>query len=173
MILQHTGILQRRGQAGFSLLEVLVAGLVFSLGLAGLSTLLLLSFSTAAEASRENRAASAAASLAEQIRLNPAARERYLHPPEFIALFCDGAAPCTPQQQADYDFRLWRLELGRAIPGARALVCHDATPEDGVEGNGHCDGTGSLVIKIFWPGSAYAAPRFMPESDHRFTLRVD
>jgi len=166
-------LLQRMGQAGFSLLEVLVAGLVFALGLAGLSTLLLLSFSTAAEARRESSAASAAASLAEQIRLNPQARERYLDPPEYVGFLCDGTVACTPGQQADYDYRRWRLELASAIPGARALVCHDATPEDGVEGDGHCDGTGSLVIKIFWPGAAYAAGRMMPPSAHRFTLRVN
>ena len=55
-----------------------------------------------------------------------------------------------PEQQADYDFRLWQLELAVSIRNASGLVCHDETPEDGVEGNIRCDGSGPLVIKIFW-----------------------
>ena len=94
----------------------------------------------------------AAASLSEQIRLNPAALDRYLNPPEYVSRICAGTAQCTPEQQADYDFRLWQLELADRIHNARGLVCHDETPEDGIEGDSHCDGTGPLVIKIFWDG---------------------
>ncbi len=159
-------------QSGFSLLEVLVASTVFSLGLAGLSAMLLLSFAGAADAERESNAASAAASLAEQLRLNPVALDRYLDPPDQITQICTGRNTCTPAQQADYDFRLWQLELANGVPGARALVCHDATPEDGIEGNEHCDGTGSLVIKIFWQGSGHIRNGSQLPGQHRFVLTV-
>ena len=156
--------------SGFSLLEVLVASTVFSLGLAGIAALLLASIIGSAEALREGIASMAAASLAEQIRLNPVALDRYLNPPEYISRICAGDNQCTPEQQADYDFRLWQLELADSIQNARGLVCHDETPQDGVEGNSHCDGTGPLVIKIFWYGQTSDADDGV--NQHRFTLEV-
>lgn len=156
--------------AGFSLIEVLVASTVFSLGLAGLAALLLVNITGSAEARRESSAALAAASLAEQIRLNPVALNQYLNPPETISMVCMGGTTCSPGQQADYDFRLWQIELADAIKSARGLVCHDATPMDGVAGNGRCDGTGSLVIKIFWSGRGATAES--KSQRKRFTLEI-
>lgn len=156
--------------SGFSLLEVLIATTVFSLGLAGFAGLLLSSLSGSAQARNEGIASMAAASLAEQIRLNPVALSRYLQPPEYVSRICDGIEPCTPEQQADFDFRLWQLELADRIRNARGLVCRDGTPGDGVEGNGHCDGTGPLVIKIFWQGQS--TDKNGKTSQHRFTLEL-
>lgn len=155
---------------GFSLLEVLVAGAVFSFGLAGLSALLLVSIIGSAEARIEGIASIAAANLAEQIRLNPVALERYLNPPETLSRICLGGDQCTAEQQADYDFGLWRIELADRIKNARGTVCHDSTPEDGVEGSNHCDGAGPLVIKIFWSGSGTANAQ--NPSQQRFILEV-
>ena len=155
---------------GFSLLEVLVASTIFSFGLAGFAALLLASIISSAEARREGVASMAAANLAEQLRMNPTALNRYLNPPEYVSLICSGQNQCTAEQQADYDFRLWQLELADGIRNARGLVCHDETPRDGVEGNGHCDGTGPLVIKIFWHGQGSDASGEI--SQHRFTLEV-
>lgn len=156
--------------AGFSLLEVLVAGAVFSFGLAGLSALLLVSIIGSAEARNEGIASIAAANLAEQIRLNPAALERYLNPAETISRVCLGGDQCTAEQQADYDFALWRIELADRIRDARGTVCHDSTPEDGVEGSNHCDGTGPLVIKIFW--SAPGGDNAQNSGQRRFILEA-
>ena len=136
--------------SGFSLIEVLIASTVFSLGLAGFTALLLSSIIGSAEARREGIASMAAANLSEQIRLNPLALDRYLNPPENISRICSTNNNCTPEQQADYDFRLWQLELADSIRNARGVVCRDETPEDGIEGNSQCDGAGPLVIKIFW-----------------------
>ena len=155
---------------GFSLIEVLIASTVFSLGLAGFAALLLASIISSAEARREGIASIAAASLSEQIRINPTTLNRYLNPPDDISTICSGGTPCSPEQQADYDFRLWQLELANSIPNARGLVCHDETPGDGVEGNDHCDGTGPLVIKIFWRGQGSGNQGIAPQ--HRYTLEV-
>jgi type IV pilus modification protein PilV len=160
----------KRDCTGFSLLEVLIASTVFSMGLAGFSVLLLTSIIGSTEARRQSRASMAAASLSEQIRLNPIALDRYLDPPEYISKMCTGVDQCTPEQQADYDFRFWQLELADAIQNARGLVCRDETPQDGVEGNSRCDGIGPLVIKVFWMGQGtdgHGEPR-----QHRFTLEV-
>ena len=161
---------QISGSAGFSLLQVLVASTVFSLGLAGFAALLLTSIISSAQARREGIAAMSAASLAEQIRLNPAGLNRYLNPPENIAAICFGESQCTPEQQADYDFRLWQLDLADSIQNAKGRVCRDETPDDGDEDGDQCDGSGPLVIKIFWYSQGHAD---IPESNHhRFTLEV-
>jgi type IV pilus modification protein PilV len=142
----------RPEQSGFSLLEVLIASTIFSFGLAGFAALLLASIIGSAEARKEGIASMVAANLSEQIRLNPLALGRYLNPPEYVSRICAGDNQCSPEQQADYDFRLWQLELADSIQNARGLVCHDGTPQDGIEGDNHCDGSGPLVIKIFWNG---------------------
>ena len=156
--------------SGFSLIEVLVAGTVFSLGLAGLAALLLASITGSSQARRQSIASMAAANLAEQIRLNPTALDRYLNPPGKISRICSGDDLCTPEQQADYDFRFWQLELADSIQNARGLVCRDATPMDGVEANNRCDGAGPLVIKIFWNGRGN--DRRGQAIRHRFTLVI-
>jgi type IV pilus assembly protein PilV len=136
--------------SGFSLLEVLVASTVFSLGLAGFAAILLVSMIGSAEARREAIASTAASSLSDQIRMNRHALDRYLNPPEYISRMCSGDSRCTPEQQADFDFSLWQLNLSDSIPNARGLVCRDQTPQDGDIGDSHCDGSGPVVIKIFW-----------------------
>jgi len=156
---------QPRKNSGFSLLEVLVASAVFSLGLAGLAALLLSSINSSADARREGYAAVAAASLAELIRLNPVALNRYLNPAETISRICMTGDICSPEQQADFDFRLWQIELADAIKNARGLVCRDSTPTDGAVGSTQCDGAGPLTIKIFWSGPGNT-------NQHRFTLQV-
>jgi len=160
--------------SGFSLLEVLIATTVFSVGLAGLATLLLTSINGSAQARQEGLAAMAAANLAEQIRLNPVALNHYLNPPETISRICMGGDNCSPEEQADYDFRLWQIELADAIKSARGLVCSDATPRDGVAGDDRCDGAGPLVIKIFWNGPDIGTDREGNQQPgrYRFTLEV-
>lgn len=169
-IVSKSQITKTGNNSGFSLIEVLVASTVFSLGLAGLAALLLVNIIGSADARRESFAASAAASLAEQIRLNPVAENNYLNPPETISIICMGGDNCSPGQQADYDFRLWQVELADAIKSARGLVCHDTTPMDGIEGDDRCDGAGSLVIKIFWSGPGHGTGS--ESNHHRLTLEL-
>ena len=160
----------RRASCGFSLLEVLIASTVFSLGMAGFAAFLLTSIIGSAQARREGIATMAAANLSEQIRMNPDALLRYLNPPADISIICFGDNRCTPDQQADYDFKLWQLELADSIHNAKGLVCRDQTPQDGVDGDDQCDGAGSPVIKIFWYGQGTGEPG--ESNQHRFTLEV-
>jgi type IV pilus modification protein PilV len=164
----HHGFRNENG--GFSLIEVLVASTIFTLGLAGFSALLLSSIIGSAQARQQGVASMTAANLSEQIRMNPGALERYLAPPEYVSRICAGDAICSPEQQADYDFKLWQLDLADRIHNARGLVCHDETPEDGNVGNGHCDGSGPLVIKIFWPGRS--SENGKQAKQFRFTMKI-
>ena len=162
--------MHRSREQGFSLIEVLIASIIFSFGLAGFTALLLTSIIESTEARRQGIASIAATNLAEHIRLYPTEVGRFIDPPAHISKICIGNRKCTPAQQADYDFRLWKLELADSIPNARGLVCRDETPTDGIKGNAHCDGTGPLVIKIFWNGGRNDVPG---GSNHqRYVLEV-
>jgi len=156
--------------SGFSLLEVLIASLVFSFGLGGFASLLLASMASATEARLEGAATLAAASLSEQLRMNPSALQHYMDPPAFVSAICDGRTECTPGQQADYDYKLWQTELADRIRNARGLVCRDGTPRDGGDGHAQCDGSGPLVIKIFWPGLRTGADNRVQQ--HRYVVEV-
>jgi type IV pilus assembly protein PilV len=137
---------------GFSLLEVLVASTVFSLGLAGITALLLTNIIASSEARHEGIAMVAATNLAEYIHLNPYAIDSFTNPTDNISHLCMADSLCTPVQQADYDFKLWRIELADSLYNGLGIVCRDTTPQDGGIDNSECDGGGPLVIKIFWSG---------------------
>lgn len=173
---------------GFSLLEVLIASTMFSLAMAGLSALLLTNLSSSAQSRKTSVASVAAANLAEQIRLNSLAIDRYLNPPDTVSKDCQNSGSgsgsgsgagsgsgmasagvvCTPQQQADYDFGSWQLELSEQLPHSAATVCMDNTPEDGDVVDEQCDGGGPLVIKIFWATPPDANNQSI--NKHRYTL---
>lgn len=153
---------------GFSLLEVLIASTMFSLGMAGVAALLLTNLSSSAQSRKTSVASVAAANLAEQIRLNSLAIDRYVNPPGSVSKDCQSPAFCTPQQQADYDFGSWQLELSEQLPHSAVKVCMDNTPEDGDVIDDQCDGGSVLVIKIFW--ATPPTTNNLSVHKHRYTL---
>jgi Tfp pilus assembly protein PilV len=155
---------------------------MFSLGMAGVSALLLTNLGSAAQSRNASIASIAAANLAEQILFNPVAIDRYLNPPESVTTLCQAddssiqsistispsAFVCSPQQQADYDFSLWQIELSDQLRHSASVVCFDSTPQDGDGNDNACDGAGSLVIKIFWVSPAVDGNQ--STNKHRYTL---
>jgi type IV pilus assembly protein PilV len=141
---------RNRGQHGFSLVEVLVAAAVFSLGLGGMSLMLMNSAKYSLEARNQTAAAMQAAALAELILLNPAAREHYINPPAAAGGNCLAPEVCSEAAWAAGNLARWKYELQRSLANATGLVCLDATPEDGDAAEPGCDGNGGAVVKIFW-----------------------
>jgi type IV pilus assembly protein PilV len=136
-------------ESGFSLIEVIIAAAIFSTGLGGLSLLLLTAVMGTAEASHQTIASTRASSLADMIAMNSAASGHYINP-------LPGAEPCTvgddcsSEQLAFADIDHWLEELARELPRGSGLVCRDSTPDDGHSADPACDGTGNLVVKVFW-----------------------
>lgn len=155
-----------RRQAGFSLLEVMIAGVVTALGLAGTAALLTFSLAQTSAARDVTIAGQLARQLSETIRLTPAAEDSYFGPPAASPPACEGAANCTPAEFAAASLARWAARVTRTLPGGSGLACRDATPEDGTAAAPACDGAGPLVVKLFWtdPG-ADSLPR-------RFALQV-
>jgi type IV pilus assembly protein PilV len=154
--------------AGFTLIEVLVALFVLSVGLLGAAAMQSRARAVSSEARLHATATQLAASLSEAMRANrvamsaPDASNPYLHidydtgtgAPSAPPRFCYGANACTPEELARFDTYESTRELHERFPHARMVVCRDASPWDASASTllWDCDGSSGApaVIKIGW-----------------------
>jgi type IV pilus assembly protein PilV len=140
-----------RTQSGFSLLEVLVAGAILAVGLAGIAALLLRSIAATQWAESRTTASFLADSLAAWMRVSPDQEATFAGtPPAPEGPRCMAPGSCPPGQFARDALAWWQADVAASLPGGSGLVCRDGTPRDGTAGSPQCDGAGMLVIKIFW-----------------------
>ena len=121
----------RSVQAGFSLLEAMVAVLVLSFGLLALAGFQLRSLTDSVGASNQNIAVQLAGSMADRIRANPSAGAMSGSPyltgwtasPTAPSPSCTGAsASCTATQLAAHDLWEWKRRVASSLPGGQADV---------------------------------------------------
>jgi type IV pilus assembly protein PilV len=114
-----------RRSHGFTLVEVLVALVLLSIGLLGAGEMLLGSLRSHGEALREMAAAGLVRDMADRIRANPHAGAAY-HSREVAPLDapCDVAGPCTAPELAAADLAYFMDAARRLLPGTetRAIV---------------------------------------------------
>lgn len=143
-------------QSGFSLIEVLVAAIIFSLGLGGLSLMLMTSVHGTLEARNQTMAVAQMSSLAELIRLNPATIGHNIEPLPEVDGQCAAPEICFDTAWAAGNFAQWQSELEQNLARAKGLVCRDASPNDGGVTDPACDGAGRAVVKVFWDDPHHA-----------------
>lgn len=129
--------------AGFTLIEVLVALVVISLGLLGIAGIQALAIGRTHSAQTESLAAIEAESLAAAMHANPGYWQAALFPTSATTIVGStisdatlNAAPescstqsCTPTQMAGNDLKRWGVTLQSLIPGAQgSLNCQTGTP---------------------------------------------
>jgi type IV pilus assembly protein PilV len=153
--------------AGFTLIEVLAALFVLSVGLLGAAAMQSRARMQAAGARQHATATQLAASLSEAMRANrvamsaPAASNPYLNidydssaAPAVPPRFCYGASSCTPQELARFDIYETQRLLHERFAHARLVVCRDASPWDPAASAllWDCDNSSGapVVIKIGW-----------------------
>jgi len=141
-------------QAGFSLIEVLVASLVLSIGLVGVAGLQAVSLKNNQSAYMRSQASALAYDLADRMRSNVNGAESGFFDPEQAAANaqCSTPAGCSPQEMAENDLSEWLITLTGILPMGSGFVCIDSTPNDGADaGDPQCDGNGTQTsIKIWW-----------------------
>ena len=140
---------------GFSLIELSVATAIFSMGLGSLSMIMLAAIQGTAEARHHTVAASQAESMAEMIAMSSDAYGHSVFPVGEPVPTCNEEA-CPPGSMAAANLAQWLQTLRDELPGGDGLVCRDSTPGDGGPENPSCDGSGPLVIKIFWEESRHS-----------------
>lgn len=125
--------------AGASLIEVLVALSILSLGLAGLSAMQLATLEYLGSVVYQSRASLHGGDMAETLRGKISNGE--------------SAAGAITQ---------WQETIGAALPAGRAVVCVDSTPQDGAADLPSCDGVGAAwAIKIWWDDDRDGNPERM------------
>lgn len=154
------------GTGGFSLVEMLVATVIFSLGLGGLSLMMLTSVHGTLEARDETVAVAELSSLAELILMNPASVGHLVD----ASGSCAAPDGCPEADWATGNLEQWQVELEQNLALATSLVCRDSSPEDGEAGNPACDGAGATVVKIFWTDPHHLA-EVESETDGRGSQR--
>jgi type IV pilus assembly protein PilV len=164
----------RRYQTGITLIEILIAVLVLSVGLAGLAGLALSNLRSTANAQFTTQATIVAEEVAEMMRANLSAYESssFASTPEAIEKACSPATICTSGEQARHDSDKWQRHTSQALPGGIAVICMDSTPADGQPGATACDGAGLNTIKLFWQDSRNDDVLAEGETYHRYTVAV-
>lgn len=114
-------------QRGVSLIEVMVAVLVFSLGLIGMAGLLVMATRSNHAAYLRTQASFLAHSMADRMRANPIGVWRGYYNntkyPVSASQSCD--AGCTPQQLAIHDQGMWSSQLTTFLPNVAASIACD------------------------------------------------
>ncbi len=152
-----------------TLIEVLVAIIIFAFGLLGAAGLQLATMRSNQFAASSAVAMSLARDYAEAMQMFPAAVASTtsvtstffpLDTSAFTATVavtaCNGGTPCTTEEMIDSIKADWQARV-RSLPQGRAEVCRDSTPRnaDGALEWGNCDGLGDIVlIKVGWLAKA-------------------
>lgn len=158
-------------QTGFTLIEVLIALVVLSIGLLGLAGLQTVGLRNNHSAYLRSQATLMAYDIADRMRANTAAvaTDDYHSMAANNATLqtsCSSIAGCEPDEQAENDLKVWYTGVTNELPGGEGEVCLDSTPEDGDgESSPACDGSGRLyAVKIWWTDerdSSAAKKRFV------------
>ena len=151
-----------RRQLAFSLIEMLIALIVFSVGLLSIAGLQTISKQSNFEALQRTAASQIAYGLLEDMRVNGDAIDVYLGAGTLgsgsrgaePAPNCSGAAPCNAAQKAAHDLWLWEQVLDGNLEtsngnGAGGLVLPSLCVTGPVGG-----GAGIYRVTIAWRGSA-------------------
>ncbi len=156
-------IVQRRHARGMTLIEVLIAIVIFAIGLLGIAALQVAGLRYTKGSQTRSVAALQAENMVDRMRANSTGvTDGDYIAPAAESTDCD-AAECTPAELAAFDFNRWLSETRQALGVRRtdgalntdnsvnATICIDSTPEDGTNGAWACDNTGNIfAIKIEW-----------------------
>jgi type IV pilus assembly protein PilV len=138
---------QRRFERGVSLIEVLVAIVIFSLGLLGLALMQLKGSTFTKEAGARTMSTLQVSSLIDAMQANPAGAEAgdYVFSGSTAPAVTDcSSTTCTPKQVACNDIAAWIAQTEQAAPQARGgeaayVIASNAT-------------VGGYIAKVYWNG---------------------
>lgn len=120
-------------QHGVSLIEVLVAVMIFSIGLVGLAGLLIMATRSNQAAYLRTQVAFLAQNMADRMSANPTAvwDGSYNSTSYPVAASgtttCTSGSPCTPDDLATHDKQMWSTQLTTFLPSASASIDCEAT----------------------------------------------
>ena len=143
-------------EAGFTLMEVLVAFLILSVGLLGLAGLQMRGLAYAHQSYQRSLATLLAQDMADRMRANrPAVLAGDYHltsaPPD-PGVTCSGSDSCTPAKLAALDLYQWYYqEIAADLPNGKGVVCVGSNPTN----SNFCNGRENIYsIIVSWSEKA-------------------
>ena len=112
---------QHRRQAGFSLIEVLIALVIMSVGMLGIASLYVQSMQAGRTSLLRHNAVTLAGDVADRIRANPLGAAAYLGTGADNDCV-DGGINCSAPQMASHDIFLWRHQAQESLPAGDVTI---------------------------------------------------
>jgi len=112
---------RRPAQAGFTLVEVLIALVVMSIGMLGIAGLYVQSMQAGRTSMLHHNAITMAGDVADRIRANPRAGAAYAGAGANNNCV-SGGINCTPDQMAANDIFLWQLQAANTLPNGTVTI---------------------------------------------------
>lgn len=159
---------------GFSLIEVLIAIVIFALGMLGTLAMILNGLKLTTSSTSRTIASEAVAAMAETLRSNPIAagssdpltNATFAASNPAIDTDCMNSTGCDRNAFVNHSIQSWQDNLAVSLPGGTGVVCRDSDPlanEAKIRPTAtppwNCDGTGAYVIKVCWNESRIAASK--------------
>ncbi len=147
----HRG--RRRGESGFTMVEVMVALVVLAIGLLGIGALLLKSLQAGRTATYRTQAVNLAADLADRIRANRTAQDAYgtlFDDDPAVVGACDTTGGCDDDDLAATDLKRWKDTIAQLLPEGEGQVVVTLPAAPGEPTN--------YLISIQWTEQGEAAP---------------
>jgi type IV pilus assembly protein PilV len=114
---------------GFSLIEVLIALIIMSVGMLGIAGLYVQSLQAGRTSMFRHQAVALAGDVADRIRANPTARDAYTDPAGADNGCVATGVDCSADEMAFHDTFLWKQQAGNTLPGGGVTVSYeDVTP---------------------------------------------
>ena len=115
----------RGGGRGFSLIEVLIALIILSVGMLGIAGLYVQSMQAGRTSMFRHNAVTLAGDIADRIRANPAAGVAYTAATGSDKNCVGGGVDCLPPEMAAHDIYLWQEQAKDSLPNGNVTVTHD------------------------------------------------
>ena len=115
-------------QRGFSLVEVLIALVIMSVGMLGIAALYVQSMQAGRTSMLRHNAVTLAGDVADRIRANPRAGIAYEGDGADNGCAPPTAADCDESEMADNDIFLWKNQADDTMPAGDVSVDFDDTP---------------------------------------------
>lgn len=127
MVSRNTTTDSRRSHSGFSLVEVLIALIIMSVGMLGIAGLYVQSLQAGRTSMFRHHAVTLAGDVADRIRANPTAGALYAATVGGDNNCIAGGIDCTPGQMAANDIDLWQTQADEALPNGQIAITFDDT----------------------------------------------
>ena len=118
-----------RRQSGFSLVEVLIALVIMSVGMLGIAGLYVQGMQAGRTSMFRHHAVTLAGDVADRIRANPTAGVAYNHAANATGAnnnCVTGGVDCNPAAMAGNDIFLWQAQADDTLPAGDVAVVFDA-----------------------------------------------